>query len=361
MSRLLDRILTSCQRFKPSLFYSESELLDQLRPKLIGKKGDEAVLLARAREHWLNTEPVATKDAPLTVLKNIPVIAADDVALYVFGLGTGTVMADVVASMAPPLDQFFIEFQRVPNHYGLHAWGAHFTAVSDVAEIEKVHHGPPDNGLPRWVLKIDTYLEMQKGKPFGPVAGHVCGLAEDGTWFKHDDGALFWGGGPVPMSDELAPQVIQSWGDLCAQLLFPALMAITFMHCKNVRLDAVQPPEKLSQRHLKRYGRPLFNYRELTIDPMKKLLEQQRKGVGGNFRKALHLCRGHFKTFTEDAPLMGHATGTYFWAPHIRGAPNEGVVLKDYRVQAPSKLGRAYSGQASLAVPIAMQTSARST
>ena len=60
-------------------------------------------------------------------------------------------------------------------------------------------------------------------------------------------------------------------------------------------------------------------------------------------RKALHLCRGHFKTFTADAPLLGRATGTYFWAPHIRGTQNEGVVIKDYRVQAPSKLGKAYS------------------
>jgi len=76
MSRLLDRILTSCQRFRPSLFYSEAELRGQLRlPRgnaesvsagavrsVLGKSADQAVLLARdredwAREHWLNIEP----------------------------------------------------------------------------------------------------------------------------------------------------------------------------------------------------------------------------------------------------------------------------------------------------------------
>jgi len=61
------------------------------------KSSDPAVLLARAREHWarehwLNIEPVATGDGLLTVLENIPGIAADDVALYVSSLGTGIQM-----------------------------------------------------------------------------------------------------------------------------------------------------------------------------------------------------------------------------------------------------------------------------
>jgi len=88
--------------------------------------------------------------------------------------------------MAPPLDQFFVEFQKVPNEYGLYAWGAHINAISD-KPIEK---HPGDDRCARWILKIDTYLEMQKGKPFGPVARHLCGLAEDGTWFKHGDGRV---------------------------------------------------------------------------------------------------------------------------------------------------------------------------
>jgi len=340
MSRLLDRILTSCQRFRPSMLYDEAELLDQLRP-FVGKEGgDEAVVLARARERFLKGEPIAKIDAPLAKLENLPVIAAEDVARYVSALGTGTDMSDVVASMAPPFDQFFIEFQRVPNEWKLNAWGVRFTAVSDPAEIAKIH--PPDNGYPRWVLEMETYLEKHKGEPFGPVARHFCGLAEDGSWFRHSDGRVYWGGGLVSMSAEPPEDVNQDWGDDIAQLLFPALMAISFMHCKNVSLDAITPPEKLSRRHLKRYGRPLVSYGELRIDPIRRLLEQQRKGVGGSLRKALHLCRGHFKTFAADAPLLGHVTGTYWWGPHMRGAQSAGVAFRDYRVDAPTKIGRAY-------------------
>jgi hypothetical protein len=38
-------------------------------------------------------------------------------------LEVGSEVSDLVASMAPPFDQFFIEFQRAPNQQGLHAWG----------------------------------------------------------------------------------------------------------------------------------------------------------------------------------------------------------------------------------------------
>jgi hypothetical protein len=30
-----------------------------------------------------------------------------------------------------------------------------------------------------------------------------------------------------------------------------------------------------------------------------------------------HIARGHFKTFTEEAPLFGKWTGMYFWEPQV--------------------------------------------
>src|SRR5262249_22808687 len=155
-------------------------------------------------------------------------------------------------------------------------------------------------------------------EPMGPAGVGMVGLAEDGTWFSHSDGLKYWACG-LPSLSQVPPEQIQkNWSEHIAHLLYPALMAISFMHCKNVTLEAIVPSEKLSRSYRKRHGRPLLSYRELRIDPIRKILEQQRAGVGGSLRKALHLCRGHFKTFTADAPLMGHATGTYFWGPQIR-------------------------------------------
>ena len=191
---------------------------------------------------------------------------------------------------------------------------------------------------------IETYLEKRKGEPCGPANRHLCGLAEDGTWFRHSNGKLYWYSQlGFSVSDEPPEEAKQALTERVAQLLFPALMALSFMHCKNVSVKNVVPSEKLSRSYSKRHGRPLLSYGELRIDPIRKVLEQQRKDVGGSLRKALHLCRGHFKTFTADAPLMGHATGTYWWAPQMRGTASAGLALKDYRVEAPSKIGRAYS------------------
>jgi len=345
MSRLLDRILCSCQRFRLSLLEDdiereafEAKVLDQLRQQFGPNLPKEMVARVRSRVG----EATATSDAPLSELEGIPVIAADDVGLYVSAMEEGTEFSDIVASMAPPFDQFFIEFQRVPNQLGLHAWGVHFRAVSNPEDIAEGHPRKDDDHYPRWVYLIETYLEKRKGEPCGPANLHLCGLADDGTWFRHSDGKLYWEGGFPSMTGEPPKEARQEWNAINAQLIFPALMALSFMHCKNVTLETVAPSEKLSRSYRKRHGRPLVSYGQLRIDPIRKVLEQQRKGVGGSLRKALHLCRAHFKTFTADAPLLGHATGTYWWSPQIRGARSAGVVLKDYRVEAPSKLGRSY-------------------
>lgn len=44
----------------------------------------------------------------------------------------------------------------------------------------------------------------------------------------------------------------------------------------------------------------------------------------------LHYVRGHFKTFTPERPLLGRATGTFYWPPMLRGDAKRGVIGKTY-------------------------------
>lgn len=85
-----------------------------------------------------------------------------------------------------------------------------------------------------------------------------------------------------------------------------------------------------------------MRYHVLDIKPIRRLIDSYRRGDRGDLRRALHICRGHFKTFSPDAPLLGRAVGTFWWGPQIRGSREEGIVLKDYRVLATSEIGRAY-------------------
>jgi len=83
-------------------------------------------------------------------------------------------------------------------------------------------------------------------------------------------------------------------------------------------------------------------YHVLDIKPIRQLLDRYRRGEKSDLRHALHICRGHFKTFAPDAPLLGKAVGTFWWGPQVRGSREEGTVLKDYRVLAPSEIGWSY-------------------
>ena len=65
------------------------------------------------------------------LLSGIPVIAADDVARYCEALPAGTDVSDVVATMAPPFNRFFVDIQDVPNRLGASAWGVYVDALEN--------------------------------------------------------------------------------------------------------------------------------------------------------------------------------------------------------------------------------------
>lgn len=113
-----------------------------------------------------------------------------------------------------------------------------------------------------------------------------------------------------------------------------AFFALALMHCKNVQRAEVIPPEKLSRKHEKKHGKPLLRYYTLQIQSMRQQLDAAGAATSG-LRRALHVCRGHFKSFDEK-PLFGRLKGTYWWPAHVRGKAENGVVAKGYAVRAPA-------------------------
>jgi hypothetical protein len=104
------------------------------------------------------------------------------------------------------------------------------------------------------------------------------------------------------------------------------------LSCKNITTVDNPPPEKLNKKRAKKNKCPLFTYKTLVIKPTgKKQASQEAQGLWEN---RVHLCRGHFKTYTEENPLFGRLTGRYWWQPSVRGNKKKGVVMKDYKVEA---------------------------
>lgn len=124
---------------------------------------------------------------------------------------------------------------------------------------------------------------------------------------------------------------------LMSRTLFPALLAISFMHCKNVVHRDVTEFEGPSAKWIRRQKAPVVKYRILDINPMKEVLRTEGGSETNGLKKALHICRGHFATYTADKPLFGNIVGTVWKPAHVRGDIKQGAVVKDYSVSPPVK------------------------
>jgi hypothetical protein len=115
-------------------------------------------------------------------------------------------------------------------------------------------------------------------------------------------------------------------------LMADVWVAFAFCYCTNVGVDEHRVPEK-KRRQYEKKGRPApTRYYTLNIEPMRRALSAALAGdAKGDLARAFHICRGHFKTYTESAPLFGRHVGAYLWPQHLRGK-GPSVISKDYSV-----------------------------
>lgn len=123
------------------------------------------------------------------------------------------------------------------------------------------------------------------------------------------------------------------WRNILAWFLIIPLAAISFMHCKNVVIHSDEVSPKLQKSRERRGKLPLFTFKTLEIKPMVKILRDEGESETKGLKHALHICRGHFKDFSN-GPGLGrrHAKGIYWWNSQVRGNREVGAVIKDYKV-----------------------------
>ena len=254
----------------------------------------------------------------------------------------------------PPLKHFFVETRRpekYPDWYPL-AWGVEFQVADAQTGVplpllsEKGEKIGMYASQSKWILKAFLFTEYRKGNIHLSLSG--CGsVRADGTLVKNWQ----WFNYPHPDQDErlaIKASTVKPYssdGDAAVQqelayyhlLLCIPFMAIAFMNCKNVVLVDSPPAPKLSRAHQKRHGVPLITYKTLRVKPVTlshylKEAESVDKAVGGQ-ALPLHITRGHFKDYRDGKGLFGKYQGLFWWDQHVRGDPDNGVVLKDYRVE----------------------------
>lgn len=191
---------------------------------------------------------------------------------------------------------------------------------------------------PRWCSDYYVWLRMASlfQDSFGPVCVCSTVLNTDGLPCAVDES-----GEPVIRVTEMKhTPLYDNFNDVpqgFIEALIPTQMALAFLHCKNVRISE-SIPKRHEQRAAKRRGDPVLTFRTLDIEPMRKVLANQGGIARNGLKKALHICRGHFATYTDDKPLFGKYSGQ-FWIPaHVRGTAEAGTIVKDYRVEAPKEV-----------------------
>jgi hypothetical protein len=186
-------------------------------------------------------------------------------------------------------------------------------AESDSAEVQVaqvfIRSAPPDSRNPMANLDCLMVVEFESGLPH---AFHP----EVQEWV-------------VDSGDTMLQQGI---ADMALQALRIVWMANSLATCKNVRFVQDESGRSRAKR-LRKEHRGLVWHR-LVIQPARSRVARAATGSAAEeLLTRMHLARGHFKTYTEEKPLLGKNVGTWWWSPHVRGDAAIGHVVKDYEVR----------------------------
>ena len=273
---------------------------------------------------WLE---YATRVMPLLADLQIPVLLIDNVADY-YATGTGQEYWSLdrdFPNLAPPFTHFWCE-HRLPRR--MHSDDRGDTDMSTIlgkdARLGVLFlAATPDQikgeGMPedtRWVYWMDLFIHYDHDKgarPYGPHGSIFLAVDKDGrvlgrAWMQSYAGQE---------SNEIMKAFI-TW-------LHPSLLAICFLHCKNVTITEETVPKPLARKHHARTGQWPTKYKTLVIEPLKQILRTQGgAGAGNGLATAMHICRGHFRDYRQGAGLFGkyHAL---VWTPMtVRGTKGKG-------------------------------------
>ena len=136
----------------------------------------------------------------------------------------------------------------------------------------------------------------------------------------------------VSVRPERDPARLQLRRSGASAYLHVPLLAICFLHCRNVQVAEVVPPAKLARAQERKYGVPKVTFKTLDIQPMRRVLDDHGgMARGRTAQQALHMVRGHFKHF-DDHPLFGKHRGMFWWPMTVRGSSDAGITAKSYEV-----------------------------
>lgn len=141
----------------------------------------------------------------------------------------------------------------------------------------------------------------------------------------------------IPLGHHLKVEDLYAVRTSICCALYPVMLAISFMNCKNVTLPYEEPDRELNRVRKKAGLRPFVRYNTINIEPMKAAIRAARGMESLGIKKAMHIVRGHFARYSEERPLFGRPglSGSFWMPAHVRGSIKQGVVQSDYEIASP--------------------------
>jgi hypothetical protein len=187
----------------------------------------------------------------------------------------------------------------------------------------------------RWHYTIFTFLQLTSYDVIrGPVHYGTALVSSSGQLVEVPNlaGGTQFVQLSVPYGERLTAEERWHLANLGNVMLMPMWLALSFLHCKNVTLTTEAPCHSCKPLKKGEQCRRL-HYHVLNIKPMQEILRRDGQSEATGLKKALHICRGHFKDYRQRG-LFGKYQGLYWWDAHIRGRGSERVVVKDYNVHS---------------------------
>lgn len=277
-------------------------------------------------------------------LKNAQVFEITNIADY-FWEGSSQEEWDVFSDfpcIMSPFENVWFEYRApakiVSNTCGTREWDGAFSRCGVLVSTTPC---PPD--LRTGVDKVKNFqlsslfFQSFPNHPAGSIRGPLMSI---GYWVTESGEPKTANGKSImaiPMhKPEYSDLPRSKHYNIYHNALYPVLLALTFINCRNTVICERKPDAKLSAVHDRKYGKPLVKFKILEIEPVKRIFERHA-GSGVPLKRALHVCRGHFKDYREHG-LFGRNKGLYWWGNQVRGTSERGIVVKDYEMGMPQDL-----------------------
>jgi hypothetical protein len=243
---------------------------------------------------------------------DLPVLKIDNVADYYFQ-GTDQENWDLTRdfpNLAPPYPAFWAE-HKLPRVIRSKEKGDTDVSVLTQGRVGVLIHaldpkeqrteGPAPEGT-RWILLGDLFIDYNQGEVQGPHgACYFCVDAE----------------GKILSTPRMQTYCADDQREVMKSYMtwfHPTLLAVCFLHCKNVLVQDEAVDKPLAKKYHARTGTWPVKYKTLVIEPLKAILRTQGRSQELGIQRAMHICRGHFADYTQGRGLFGKYHGK-FWIP----------------------------------------------